>query len=126
MERDDDVRQAMRQCSVFHYRMLDMDQVLAPYAGDLEGFLDFLTREWRWKTTVAEDGKSILADENKPECICPMREGFAADGHPERLCWCSEGFAARMFSRVLGRPVRAEVVRSVIRDGQSCVYRILL
>jgi predicted hydrocarbon binding protein len=42
------------------------------------------------------------------------------------ICYCSEGFAERMFSRVAGVEVSAEVVSSVRRGDLSCVYRIEL
>ena len=124
METSEPIPAILRQCSVFHYQMLDMDRVLEPYIGDTEAFFGFLTQSWEWKITVEEGGRVVYADENKEVCVCPMKEKFGEHGDLGNLCYCSEGFAERMFARVYGRPVRARVIRSVIRDGQSCVYRI--
>ena len=124
MQTSEPISAILRQCSVFHYQMLDMDRVLEPYIGDTEAFFGFLTQSWGWIITVEEGGRVVYADENKDTCVCPMKEGFGERGDLWNLCYCSEGFAERMFARVYGRPVRARVIRSVIRDGQSCVYRI--
>lgn len=40
------------------------------------------------------------------------------------LCYCSEGFAELMFSKVVGHPVKAEVIRSIHRGAASCAYQI--
>jgi hypothetical protein len=37
---------------------------------------------------------------------------------------CSEGFAERMFSNVLGQPVQASVLRSILKGDPSCVYEV--
>jgi len=42
------------------------------------------------------------------------------------LCDCSEGFAEKLFSAVVGKPVKAEVVASIQRGAKSCRYRISL
>lgn len=42
------------------------------------------------------------------------------------LCDCSEGFTEKMFSAVVGKPVKAEVVASIQRGAESCRYRITL
>jgi hypothetical protein len=113
----------LRGCAQAHYQALDMDQVIAPYRGNLAGFLTFLNNAWGWKIDY-DAGRGILtADENKSECVCPLVRCGAVKDQP-LLCACSEGFAARMFGGVTGKPVQAQVIRSVMKGDPSCVYQV--
>ena len=114
----------IKGCHAAHYDLLGMDGILEPFAGRIEDFINFLQSQWNWIVRYDRETNVILADENKADCVCPLfQTGIVSIG---KLCACSEGFAERMFAFVLLRPVRAEVVRSVIRDGQSCIYRITI
>jgi hypothetical protein len=117
--------QVLKGAAEAHYQHLRMDERVAPYRGDLGRFLAFLSSEWGWKIEYAAGSTQVLIDENKPNCVCPLvAQGLAGD--PGLLCNCSEGFAERMFSAVVGTPVRAEVTASVLRGAPSCRYRITL
>lgn len=112
-------------CADWHYKYNDMENLIQNYIGNMPDFLTFLQREWGWKITVSEDERTILIDKNKEFCVCPVAQTI--DGHvPKNLCCCSEAFARKMFSAVAGKEVVAAVVRSVIRDGKSCIYEIHL
>ncbi len=115
---------AIKKCSKTHYNALGMDEILEPYLGKAEEFFDFLRGKWNWIVTMDPEGKRIIADENKEQCICPLIRAGAV--HTPNLCNCSEGFAERMFSKVLERPVKARVIESVLRGGKHCVYEIVL
>jgi len=114
--------QLIRGCSSAHYSMLDVDSMVSGYAGHLEDFIEFIERKWGWKIRYDAENSVIEADENKPFCVCPLVRNGAVQN--PLLCHCSEGFSQRMFSKVIGKPVRCEVVSSVLRGGSSCVYRI--
>jgi hypothetical protein len=70
----------------------------------IDSFINFLENEWNWKVTY--DKEKIITS--------------------SKMCSCSEGFAERMFSLVLQKKVRAEVVRLYIRGKESCIYRITI
>ena len=113
--------QAIKACSLVHFRANRMEELLAPFKGNLDGFLAFLSQEWGWVITRCED--KILVDESKDFCVCPLCQ---AQKKPPILCNCSEGFAERMFLYILNRPVKATVVASVLRGDKSCQYEIVL
>ena len=120
MEMDD----AIKSCSKVHYDALDMDEMLKPFIGQPEAFCDFLRDKWHWIVIMDSDGKHLIADENKADCVCPLVKTGAASS--PNLCKCSEGFAERMFSKVFARPVRTRVKESILRGGSHCVYEIIL
>lgn len=118
----EETRQAcLKNCADLHYNVNQMEQQLEPYIGDIEGFIKFLTESLGWVIEV--DEKRIRIDENKEYCVCPIAEATEGKVSPG-LCDCSAHYAGRMFSKVLGKEVKAEVRRSYLRDGCSCIYEV--
>jgi hypothetical protein len=118
-------RRVLKAVAQVHWEQLRMGERVAPYRGNLDAFLAFLTAEWGWKIERDREAGVILVDEAKSYCVCPLVEkGKPAD--LTMLCDCSEGFAERLFGAVVGHPVRAEVTQSVLRGASSCHYRISL
>jgi hypothetical protein len=97
-----------------------MDEMLSGYTGKLREFIVFLEKEWGWKVNYDEAAGVLTADENKNYCVCPVLKSSSVTDSPT-ICYCSEGFAEKMFSRVAGVEVRAEVISS-IRRGIRAVY----
>ena len=116
-------RQVIKSASFAHYQSLDMDKMLEPYIGKLDEFLSFLETKWGWKCTYSDDRKTLLIDEGKPYCVCPLMKNEKERKLPA-LCYCSEGFEERMFSVVCNHPVKASVAASIQRGDEKCVYRI--
>jgi len=114
----------LKGCAAAHYRSAKMAETVAPFAGNLEGFLAHLTQSWKWKISYDSSAGVVIADENKSSCVCPLARGGARLS--PILCHCSEGFAERMFAAVTGKTARATVTHSVLRGDPSCVYRIEL
>lgn len=123
---DADAEALMHECSSYHFYTNQMDTVLEPYVGRLKDFIQFLEQEWGWKISYCEETQTLIADENKPACICPLAQALGTDSLSPVLCHCSEGFAQKMFSKVTGTPVGATVIRSILRGGSSCVYQVHL
>ena len=115
---------SLQRCAALHWRDIGMSDTLDRYRGDLNGFLDFLRREWGWIVTVSDDGAVITADENAPDCVCPLAARLTPP--TPALCDCSRHFDKMMFTYVTGTPVRARVLSSIIRGGKTCVYEITL
>jgi hypothetical protein len=116
-------RYVFKGCSSVHYQRLQMDEITSQYQGNLVGFIKMLADKWNWKVTYDPETNLITADENKKECVCPIVRLSSAPVSAI-LCHCSEGFAERMFSAVVGRPVQAQVVQSILRGNPTCIYRI--
>lgn len=122
---EEETRNVMKSCALAHYDDLKMDEVLKDYVGNLEKFIAWVEESWGWKIDYNKDLKTIIADENKDYCVCPMIN-HQNDSKLSALCYCSEGFAEKMFSTVVGFPVSASVVSSILRGDKSCKYKIQL
>ncbi|HEY4786610.1 MAG TPA: hypothetical protein VIH57_11195, partial [Bacteroidales bacterium] len=68
--------------------------------------------------------KTLIADENKNYCVCPISQ-IRKDVSISAMCYCSEGFAEKMFSVVAGVPAKARVVSSIRRGDERCKYKII-
>ena len=116
-------RSVLKNCSVVHYENLKMDDVLSPFVGNLEKFIGFLEEKWGWKIDYNKETKTLIANENKNYCVCPIINN--KDGvNNFSLCYCSEGFAEKMFSVVKGVPASATVISSIQRGDKKCIYKI--
>ena len=124
-EDEDACRKIMKKCAASHYEHLKMDDFLKPFEGKLEMFNTLIEEKWGWKIDYQKEKGSLTADENKNYCVCPMvnqEKGVKSS----ILCYCSEGFAELMFSKVMGRPVRATVISSIHKGNDRCKYEIKL
>lgn len=111
-------------CAMYHYHVSKTDDIAEKYRGDVVHFFRFLEDNWNWKIEVKEQGKKILIDEGKNECICPVIKELKEE--LPAMCFCSEAFEEKMFSEALGQKVSAKVIRSFLRDKETCLYEITL
>jgi len=122
---DEATKTAIKSAAIAHYNQLKMDEMLASYVGDLDKFAGFISEKWGWKIDFDKTTKTLVADENKDYCVCPVLPHNATTP-ATAMCYCSEGFAERMFSKVYGAPVSATVISSVRRGDKSCRYKVVL
>lgn len=118
-------RNILKCCAEVHYAHLKMDDILAPFVGNLDGFIGFLESNWGWKVHYDREEKLIIADEQKTYCVCPVLQG-QENTKGAAMCYCSEGFAEKMFEVVCQAPVEARVISSVRRGDSKCVYKIAM
>jgi hypothetical protein len=119
-----EIRKVMKSCALVHYSDLKMDDLLSGYVGNLDKFTGWIEENWGWKIEYDKEEKILIAEENKSYCVCPMVNHQSGSKLPV-MCFCSEGFAEKMFSTVVGVPVTASVVSSILRGDKSCKYKIV-
>jgi hypothetical protein len=120
---EEEIRKVFKSSALAHYNDLKMDSILVDYKDKLEAFIDWVETSWGWKVDYNKATRTIVADENKNYCVCPMINHKTGIKYPA-LCYCSEGFAEKMFSTVIGQPVSATVISSVQKGDNSCKYQI--
>jgi hypothetical protein len=120
----DEIRKVMKSCALVHYDNLKMDDLLKDYVGNLKKFISWIEENWGWKIEYNKELKTLIADENKSYCVCPM-VNHQKESELPAMCYCSEGFAEKMFSTVADIPASATVVSSILRGDKSCQYKII-
>lgn len=100
----------------------EMDVLFKSYVNNLDGFLHRMEKSWHMKATHDRDKKMITVIGNKTgKCFCPFVDQYKMSSD---FCNCSLGWQTQTFSRVIGKPVKARVLRSVLRGSQSCDFAI--
>lgn len=117
-------RKVIRKTSAVHYNDLKMDEMLSGYVGKLDKFIVFIEKEWGWKVEYNKSNHTLIADENKNYCVCPVSR-YRKDINSSAMCFCSEGFAEKMFAVVAGVPAKARVLSSIRRGDDRCRYKIV-
>ena len=58
-------------------------------------------------------------------CLCPLVEK-GPEGLSGTYCECSAGYVSEMFTEIVGKPVRVELLESLKRGGKGCRFKIYL
>ncbi len=91
------------------------------YKGDIKGFLSYIQSQWVEKAEHDEMAGSIRITDKSRTCTCPfVQQGLT----PGDFCSCTLGWQKETYSKILGKPVEAELEESLLRGGNRCVYRI--
>ena len=93
------------------------------YVGNLKGFLEEGRREWMAEAHYDEAAGTIRVVDKGPSCTCPM---VKVGETPGSFCDCTLGWQEATYSRIVGRPVKAELEESILRGGKRCVYRMTI
>ncbi len=120
---DSQLRAIVKKASQAHHDMLNVPEMVKPYVGKPNEFIEFLKGSWGWIITDNISERQLIIDENKPFCVCPLLKYSKKKLFPV-LCYCSEGFAEKMFSAVYQRPIAVRIGASVQRGDPSCKYII--
>lgn len=120
---DSQLRSIVKFTSQAHRDLLAVPEIVSPYIGKPDKFIEFLQDSWGWIVKNDSAKRMLIVDENKPICVCPLLKNISDKLFPA-LCYCSEGFAEKMFSYVYEHPVEVTVAASVQRGDPSCIYHI--
>jgi hypothetical protein len=91
------------------------------YKGNLKGLLEEGLRGWMAEAHYDDATGTIRIVDKSPHCSCPLvKEGET----PPSFCDCTLGWQEATYSKILGRPVKAELEESILRGDKRCVFRI--
>lgn len=86
----------------------------------------------RYGDAVRVEGRTVYFQFTKnyqgldaPEgaCLCPLVES-KPEGLSGTYCLCSVGYMKELMSQNVGRPVKVELLESVLRGGKRCRFKI--
>ncbi len=96
--------------------------IYAKYRGDLEGFLNMCRKDWKMNCEHDPVRKRVVTyGEKTGRCFCPFVDQARMS---PAFCECSLGWQMETFSAVIGKPVRAKILSSVLRGGRSCDFAV--
>jgi hypothetical protein len=100
----------LNPCGACHYQA--MEQLIDKYVGDLDGFIQYMSEENGQIITYSKDGKTLLVNENKSYCVCPITQCMNGKKVSPVLCNCSSSMTGKMISKIVGKQVNCQVVSS--------------
>ena len=59
-------------------------------------------------------------------CFCPVLKGRLDEGMPASYCYCGSGWYRQQWEAATGKPVRVEVVQSVLKGDEVCQFAVHL
>jgi hypothetical protein len=66
------------------------------------------------------------AERRRAACYCTLVRDHLDQGMSPTFCNCSAGWERQVWERVIGRPVRVEVVKSLLRGDLCCQFAVQL
>jgi len=66
------------------------------------------------------------AEKRKAYCFCPIVRNRMDQGMPLMFCYCGGGWYRQQWEGAVGKPVRIEIVESVLRGDERCTFAIRL
>ncbi len=99
------------------------DATWKKYEGNIKDYLVVIQKPDGWvESAVYDEANGTLTITDKAHrCSCPLvKQGTT----PASQCECTLGWQRETYSRILGKPVDAVLLKSVLRGDKRCVYQI--
>jgi len=110
----------------------------------IDAAIEFMVQDRAWGIRPVRKGSTIYATKNPSDrqgydqattnaerrrayCFCPLIRDHLEDGTlSDTFCYCSSGWERQQWEGITGRPVRVEVVKSLVRGDDCCQFAIRL
>jgi effector-binding domain-containing protein len=66
------------------------------------------------------------AERRNAYCFCPLVRNHLDEGMPPTFCYCGSGWYRRQWEGATGRPVKIEIVKSILKGDDVCQFAIHL
>jgi len=99
------------------------DPKLESCRGNFDGYCEHLKHTWGDEVTYdREKGVITVTSPERTDCFCPFIG--VRYNTPKVVCNCSLGWQQHTWETILGKPVKVELVESVLRGGKRCIFKI--
>lgn len=109
----------------------------------VDAVVEFMNRTPGWSEGTVRDGRRIVtrkrprnpkgfaeasdpARRREAACFCPLIRSRLEDDMPESFCYCGSGWFRRQWEGAIGRPVRVEILQSLLRGDDCCEFAVHL
>ena len=116
------VKEAIGRCSQICYDKNNMADKLKDIH-NIDEYVECLRTDFGWTVDYDRNNRVLICWENNEACLCPIVR-CAKEAVPGSMCYCTEEELVRMTQNDLGCSAKATVLRSFVRDNESCMYRI--
>jgi effector-binding domain-containing protein len=66
------------------------------------------------------------AERRKAYCFCPLVRSHLDQGMPATFCHCGAGWYRQQWEGAIGKPIRVEIVKSIVKGDDVCQFAIHL
>jgi effector-binding domain-containing protein len=109
----------------------------------VDAVIEFMERDPGWGERPLREGRVIYstkkprdaqahaqaqtdAEKRRAYCFCPIVRNRLDQGMSTTFCYCGSGWFRRQWEGALGKPVRIEIVKSIVKGDDVCQFAIHL
>jgi hypothetical protein len=109
----------------------------------VDAVLDLMAADPCWGERPRREGRTIYsskkprdparfeaaaskAEKAKAYCFCPIIRDHLGEGMPATFCYCGSGWYRRQWEGAVGKPVRIDIVESLLKGDDRCTFAIHL
>ena len=109
----------------------------------VDAVIEFMERDPGWSERPLREGRVIYstkkprdpqahaqaqtdAEKRRAYCFCPVVRNRLDQGMSTTFCYCGSGWFRRQWEGALGKPVRIEIVKSIVKGDNVCQFAIQL
>jgi predicted hydrocarbon binding protein len=118
-------------CAEINRRVIERAKARRNKFKNIDEFLEAEQRKPTLGTMLAREGKTLYQfyipkEYARPmRCYCPLLRGLPEDEKVSpTYCHCSKAFLKKFWETILERPVRVELMESVVSGGSECKFSI--
>jgi len=109
----------------------------------VDAVIEFMSEDPGWGESPVREGNIIYsakkprnpvgyeeaeteAERNKAYCFCPLVRNHLDGGMPDFFCYCGSGWFRQQWEGAIGKPVKIEIVKSILKGDELCRFAIHL
>ncbi len=120
-------------CALMNKRVIERAKARRRKFESVDEFLEAEQRKPMKGTRLVREGDVLYqfyapyAFTRPMRCYCSLLMGLPADERvSSTYCHCSKGFVEKFWEDVLERPVRVEIIQSVVSGAEECKFAVYL
>jgi effector-binding domain-containing protein len=132
--------QIAKLTEIYESARMEADDPLAA----VDAVLEFMDGDPGWGEPPRREGRAIYtskkprdpkgyesakddAERRKAYCFCPLVRNHLEDGGmPVTFCYCGAGWYRQQWEGAIGKPVRVEIVESLLKGDDRCTFAVYL
>ena len=127
-ENTDEVQRIMKKCGSNCAKDCGMHEIVAKMKEEIRDISDFTEVLATIKSNLGEGFEVVeggfIAEFGDGKCVCPLVSGQYINSPV--LCNCTRGFNESVWSNFFDRPVKVELLQTVLRGGNTCKIKVLI